>query len=487
MKRSHLIGVPPPLGLKGCGIILLSALFLFFIASPYGPVAHAGVTDNGVFELDGNSVAAVADDFDTIFSGPGGSYDHVFVDDSALPDSSHHAPSNKDFQPLSAWGCVVKPNVNNKLDIRHTYIATYAVNGEPVSYFGADRDSTSGDANIGFWFFQDKVECDPATGKFTGKKRNGDVLLVSAFTGGGSFPGVDLYRWTDPTPLLPESGDETLVLVSSGIDCQDPNAAAVSPNICGTTNTAPTDVAWENTTGRNPIAAQAFFEGGINLSFFQPDTCYRTFMSETRSSQSINATLFDYVLAEVFTCGSISVEKVTNPNAAPQLFEFTTAGTPSAPNPPVSDTFQLKDNAPTHATLNLHPGLYSITETVPSGWDLTGAQCRGGPFGTGQGYTSGGLFALNLGDKVVCTFSNTELPPVPDTTISVDKVTIPANDPLKFSFALGDQQSVIIDSFTLADADASHRSPNLQPGTYYITESSAPDWEQTGVSCRGGS
>jgi hypothetical protein len=102
--------------------------------------------------------------------------------------------------------------------------------------------------------------------------------------------------------------------------------------------------------------------------------------------------------------GVIRVDKVTvsTPPGNPTLFDFATAGGPFA----IDDRFQLAGATPPHATSDLAPGTYSVTEDKPAGWDLS-ARCSGGPFAPNTPYSSGAPFALNVGDVVSCTFTNT--------------------------------------------------------------------------------
>ena len=436
------------------------------------------VHNTGQFELDGNTVpfnaAPAAEDFDNVYLGTATAYDQKFIDDSAQPDSSVH-DGNKDAQPIADWKCKVKINVTNKLDLMHTYYAAYNVAGETVAYVGADRDTVEGNANMGVWLFQSLVTCDPATGVFTGNKTDGDLLVVVPFTGGGAIPNVDVYRWTDPTPAAPESGDETLVLLTSGADCA---TLVGDANICGTANSAPINSAW-----RSPIPASGFVEIGMNVSQLQPNTCYRSMMVESRSSQELTADLEDFTLAQIFTCATISVEKVTDPSGDPTSFDFTLAG----PAPFVTELFSLKDGESSHITVNLLPGSYSVNETVPPSWSLAAA-CRGGSFAGGGPYTNGAPFTVNVGDKVVCTFLNTTVPPPVDTSITVDKVTIPPPDPLdpnppRFSFTIANGQPVA--TFDLADPDPSVTT-SLAAGAYTLTEDALPGWNLVGALCTGG-
>jgi hypothetical protein len=198
--------------------LVLSLAILILSMSP----AEA-VHNTGVFELDGNSAVDTPpqDDFDTIFAGPGQSVDRAFIDDRALPDRTIQAGGDKDTDPNASWGCVSKNNPVGKLDIRFAYAAAYVIGGDVHVFFGLNRETNDGEASVGFWFFQERVACDPIAtgGQFTGRKLDGDLMVVSEFSGGGTVATVDLYRWTDPTPALPESGDESLVLVIAGADC----------------------------------------------------------------------------------------------------------------------------------------------------------------------------------------------------------------------------------------------------------------------------
>jgi hypothetical protein len=225
-----------------CVLILASALAVRL-------VTVLAVHSTGAFELDGDSKASLSDDFDTIYAGPGGSVARAFIDDSAKPDASFFGKGDKDGEPASKWGCVVQNNILTKNDILHAYGAAYNINGSLHVFFGADRDGNSGNANFGFWFFQNPVACDPRPvpeggtgGAFTGHKTHGDLFIVSEFTRGGTISTVKVYVWTDPTPLVPESGDECLgncidcspankeVQLATGVDCQN-NPEGINPNV----------------------------------------------------------------------------------------------------------------------------------------------------------------------------------------------------------------------------------------------------------------
>jgi hypothetical protein len=397
-------------------LILVAALSIAFQARP-----ALAVHTNGVFELGGNSQVdnAGQDDFDTISAGPGGSFTHIFsVDhsDPATDDFTVHAGGDKEEHFIKDWGCTTKNNVLDKLDLRYGYAAAYNIGGELYVFFGANRDKggNNGDAGFGFWFFQDVVKaknCNPGPGTFTGHKRAGDMFVAGNFTGGGHDLVVNLYRWDDPTPLLPESGDEALTLVTpTPIPACNENHDAVDPDLCIVVNLpvvdgGPGDItsAWDG-----ELPERTYLEGGINLTsmmtrFLGKDVCYKTFRMATRSSQEVGADLedFPFTLGAFPSCGSITVQKQTNPAGSSQAFNFVTSGGPDG----IGDAFALSDGD-SHETPDVRPGTYKITENVPAGW-LVSVVCEGGPFGAGAAYTNGNAFVLAAGDSVSCAFTNT--------------------------------------------------------------------------------
>ena len=72
----------------------------------------------------------------------------------------------------------------------------YDVGGELVVYFGMDRYAQNGDSQVGFWFMQDTVYPNAAPDHtWTGVHEIGDILVLSAFTKGGTIPNIEAYMW----------------------------------------------------------------------------------------------------------------------------------------------------------------------------------------------------------------------------------------------------------------------------------------------------
>src|SRR5205085_528439 len=192
----------------------------------------------------------------------------------------------------------------------------------------------------------------------------------------------------------------------------------------------------------------------------------------------------DVFAGETVTCtlkngkhGKVVVVESSAPND-PQSFDFTAGGGLSP------SSFSLDDNADptlsnTQTFNNVVPGSgYSLSESVPSGWDLTSSSCD-------DGSTLSNI-DVSAGETVTCTFNNQRQ----TGTIVVKKDAQP-NDPQDFSFTAGGGLSP--SSFSLdddSDPTLSHTQPVARPPTgsgYSISEATQPGWDQTGATCDDGS
>ena len=158
--------------------------------------------------------------------------------------------------------------------------------------------------------------------------------------------------------------------------------------------------------------------------------------------------------------GTVIIDKVTNPSGDPQSFDFTT-------NLP-GGSFSLTDQA-APKSVSVAPGTYSVSETVPAGWDLTSATCSDGS----------AVNAINVaaGETVTCTFTNTK-----KGTVIIDKVTNPSGDPQSFDFTT----NLPGGSFSLTD-QAAPKSVSVAPGTYSVSETVPAGWDLTSATCSDGS
>lgn len=165
--------------------------------------------------------------------------------------------------------------------------------------------------------------------------------------------------------------------------------------------------------------------------------------------------------------GKLLIDKVTDPAADPQSFAFTLTGGPSTLN----QSFDLTDVADPHSSGAIKPGSgYSAAETVPAGWDQTGATCDDGSPVTN--------IAVSPGETVTCTFTNTKR-----GHIIVHKITDPAGSTASFDFTLKDGPSNLDSSFSLKDGEQND-SGAIKPGSGYKVAETVPDgWDLSTATC----
>jgi hypothetical protein len=323
-------------------------------------------------------------------------------------DSSYHEQSNKDAQQINesagseVWGCKSQSNASDKNDLVNAYALTAKGTGahadDALAYFGVERFDNSGTAFMGVWLFQSDVGCDPAAGKFTGKKTTGDILILSNFDNGGNFTCSDpancdsliAYKWTE-NPTSPATGEGTLTEILRGFKC---SLSAADDDLCAEVNQSSVVVPWpmedkEKPGPPNPDAARTletseFFEGGFSLTDLVPGgPCFSTYMAEARASAETTASLKDFVLGDLDTCASVTTHKFhdLNGNGAQDGSEPSLEGWEMSlyTNNNCSGSSIQSGTTDTNGEVrftNLEAGTYSVQETQQSGWQVTtGGTC----------------------------------------------------------------------------------------------------------------
>jgi hypothetical protein len=366
----------------------LSILLLFFavavwaltVPSTIFEVADGNTIANGVPNCDWNtlngaktvSTNVITDGGGTPCVGDSGSGPNAYIflvgDTSEKVFTTGGSKDSKDPQDSWQWTSGATPD---KDLLTHAYAASYTgPDGHKVLVYGGERFAVNGDANIGVWFFQNTVQ--PAgVGKngFTGHHQDGDVFAVSAFTNGGGHPGLDVYIW-DATAAAPGGGcpNSHYPQPPAVGACADTNlrlifhAASGSPSLCSgsdpactAVNGVPISTSWpytgKNISGNSVTQPQpnAFFEGGFDLTALFPGGapgCFSSFLMETRSSQSTDAVLKDFLSGTFPEC-SFTVSKscscsTVNGNTGAYTYGFggTVKNTGAAPlfNVTVTDT-----------------------------------------------------------------------------------------------------------------------------------------------------
>ena len=263
----------------------------------------------------------------------------------------------------------------------------------------------------------------------------------------------------DPT------GAPVQITAGNGATCTTPIGTGV--DACGIANAATISSAWPYPPGvltaGGSIPANAFFEGGVDLSAIfasvsQAVPCFDTFYGETRSSQSFTATLKDFAFGDLNTCGSVELKKVWNGTPG-----STTLGIGSTANGTDVATKTVTTNDTTGAHL-VNPGTYHVSETIAnsnvSGQYSTSLTCvntkNGGsiPFtptpdvvGTGQ---SAG-FPVATGDVDVCTYTNTLNNPKIAITKIADATSVNAGDPIGFTVNVSNPGTTVTNGVTVND------------------------------------
>jgi hypothetical protein len=97
----------------------------------------------------------------------------------------------------------------------------------------------------------------------------------------------------------------------------------------------------------------------------------------------------------------IIVDKVTDPSGSPQSFTFTPTGTG------YTTPFNLTDAATPNDSGWLVPGIYSVAETVPAGWVMTGLSVSGAGDYTIDYVLCRATITLAAGETATVTFENT--------------------------------------------------------------------------------
>jgi uncharacterized repeat protein (TIGR01451 family) len=289
--------------------------------------AAQAVHDNGMFELDGNTIHNSATtppyDWNSLFDASGNRLvtpdpvngpilADVFVSDAARPDASYFA-SNKDIEAIADWGCVTQNTPTPKDDLLNAYAALVQVPanapdnaGDQVLYLASERLSHNGDSFAGFWLLKDSSVGCSGSGSFSGQHTDGDLLILSNYTNGGGTQDVQVYRWTGDDA----TGAPVPVASLSGSTC---SASLSGDDACAIANSAGIITPWSPTLH----ASNTFVEAGIDLTTLlgAEGGCFTTFMAETRSSQEITATLKDFASGQFSTCVPPTVD-TTIKNAA---------------------------------------------------------------------------------------------------------------------------------------------------------------------------
>lgn len=263
-----------------------------------------GITDNHECEsLGATACTWTHDDFNVSVFTTGGSKDDLNVNPVAGEAGTGWKWTNSSVPPSD--------------EILDAFAVKYDVAGRQLLFFGADRWSTNGAKDMGFWFFHDEVSLN-ADGTFSGNHTRptagpdtipgnaddtrGDILLLSTFTQGGAITTIRVFEWVG----VGGNTNGTLQSIGAFGDCVPGN---LTDNGCNTVNDTTVPSPWPyQGAGSSQVAgvlyAGALAEGGIDLTALNLQGCFASFMAETRSSPEPGAQLKDFALGGFESCES---------------------------------------------------------------------------------------------------------------------------------------------------------------------------------------
>jgi hypothetical protein len=321
--------------------------------------AVLAVNATGAFELDGNATNASGtpgDDWDNVChqvlgtdcstsNNTTGATAVSWIDAADDPIIFTGGGSKDPQDPQNSWLWKPSDTIPDKDTINHAFAAKYSLAPDPatcpvpagtttcdVIFFGSDRFDNAGDAQLGFWFFKNAVtRTNTASNggfKFDGHHANGDLLVISDFSNGGTTSTIKIYFWdtscgSDNTaankiysnPAVGQCGANNLRLhlSSDNANCSTATATAAACGIVNTANDTASPWPFLDKTGHTSYQQGEFYEAGVNLSNLGlGGTCFASFEAESRASTSPTATLKALAIGGFGACTS---GLVTTPSA----------------------------------------------------------------------------------------------------------------------------------------------------------------------------
>lgn len=250
------------------------------------------------------------------------------------------------------------------------------------------------------------------------------------------------------------------------------NGGSAAESAWTLTATGPTTISGSGASGSADVVSGLAFSAGtyilsesVGPSGYTPSSWSCTNGITVNGNNEITLGLGQSTMCSITNndqAGQIKIVK--NTVGGDDTFGFTVSG-------PTSSTPSVTTTAGTGNTglLAVNAGSYSISETLPSGWDQTGASCD---FGTPASFT------VANGKTVTCTFTNTK-----KGHLIVQKTTLPAGDLTSFTItATG--SGTITEGGAGAVTDSLNKDYEVTSGTYSIAETVPVGWDKTGDTCQ---
>jgi hypothetical protein len=237
-------------------------------------------------------------------------------------DPTTIAGSVKNGDAISTIGAA-SGSVPDKDDLVNVYAVSHTRSdtGHPEVFFAAERLTNNGESHIDFEFLQSHlglatVAC---SGKFTGHRTEGDLLVAVDFTNGGNTAGATVYQWHCAADPGPQPADGT-VCDPATVEHYEPIAVPSFLTFVVNTSVTPIDcggwVCRDKVTGiTTKVAPEDFLEGGIDLAGIPFTGCFNSFLPHTRTAQSFTSGLMDFAGPVAFhSCRNPAISSTSAPN-----------------------------------------------------------------------------------------------------------------------------------------------------------------------------
>jgi len=264
---------------------------------------------------------------------------------------------------------------NNKADLGNSYITSEDIDGDTYLYLGVTRVTTSGTVNLDIEVNQNaQPDLTTPGDKTLVREGNGvdddipdDILIGYDFQGGAQRPTLSFRRWNEAT-----SSWSAAVAISAANGESEVNRVPLANPLA---------------VPPSPAIAPAFTfgEAAINLTglgLIEEGDCspFSSAYVKSRASDAFNSAVKDFIAPQdinLDNCGSLTIEKQTDPDGDLTEFDFEVNGAGiDDPSTPTDDgDFSLSDGESTSFE-DLTPGAFTAAEVnIPTGWALTSFVC----------------------------------------------------------------------------------------------------------------
>lgn len=446
----------------------------------------------------------------------------------AIPDDTGDAldPENTAFvssakeDDSSGWE-IGESNVNDKVNLLGSWAYSEIIGTDLFLYLAFQREApnnpANASANVDFELNQasaddpDSYVENPHGEKVIKRQGDGvaggiadDLLIVYDWQGNDDID-LQVCRWEEGAddPLTTDVDEGWMEGDWESCAALDATEAEGEVNDAGDiTSFLPGAVESSGT-----IVRREFGEGAFNLTQMlglAADECvaFGAFHTRTRESGSLSANMVDLILpapVKISNCGTIVVEKQTDPadaNTTKTDFGFSTTGIPDPPAQASTGTvaeFDLADDEQQTITTvepNVGDTPYDVAEdALPAGsdYDFDRAECVSDSsndqttgFDDNTTYTDSSQTAhveVAAGETITCTFYNVE-----KGSVAIEKVTDPDPDPSDPDKEFTFQAPTGLTDVTVSNGQTSSAQA-VAPGTYSFTEDPAPGWAFGSVDC----